>query len=747
MSTLLKLNRVIPDTNQPQVIYSKPKVEKNRIVFIKSTQFQTIGITKFIDYNPKHTSYHTFFSAVLDRYLEEHLITKTHLAENVGTDTQFHKNYVEYSIEIKVSLKGSEQLQPIFDVFNKVTWILQELLTEKMYEIVKKEKQDRFILMDKETNAFDLASSLLQNFQDFGPENLFSGPDLIDLEFDEAKILEIKENFYREKMIITVLSNFDYSPSVEKVDMDSDILKMADLSKIYSVKDVLSKRLSDHQFLGEGKIKQGLIELHFKHPEHSVIFGYIDLDDKISNSFTGNLEFKQNDFKITQDTLDKIQDEPSGLEELVETSKSFVVKLNTKFPLSALSFFISIYPERSKISKETDIDLSLIALVWNRRLKLINNDLHKYKSKVYFIAKMRHIVINIDCILDNLQKIVELVKSEILEAKEFMTPEELKFALDVSYVSMGLAKPVYQQGFNILSDYIFENFSLEKPKKIEYLRKIKNQKFESPSFQVGQFYLEGYTNDKITSFIKENLLEVIDPDFDPLKNFDKSPYKVEIQGFEQDLTKVITFKKKPLDDPNEIYSHVFWIGGRDDLKLLSNAMVLSKILADESFDYLRTKNKLGYIATTTMKTYADQLFIVLLLQTNNISKARVEVENFYRLMSDYVQKMSMVRFNVVKGTIASSLSQMKNSLYEESHENFGFFEDDLGFGFKKKLLNEVVVGVTKMSVYHLLRQMVMFRTNRKVIVDSGVDLKGKGGYSIEGVYDDGEVYQIAEMPN
>lgn len=72
----------------------------------------------------------------------------------------------------------------------------------------------------------------------------------------------------------------------------------ANLIAKFTQKDIFEKRLSDYQFLGEGKLEEGIIQLHFKHPEHGVIYGYLDLWDKLSDAYTGDLEFKKTSSKF-----------------------------------------------------------------------------------------------------------------------------------------------------------------------------------------------------------------------------------------------------------------------------------------------------------------------------------------------------------------------------------------------------------------------------------------------------------------
>ena len=219
MKIFLKINRKISSKASRATYFQPPYLEKNKLVMIKSEKKETVIITKYLKVNQSNDfSFLHFLLFIIDRALDEKMIKRELLAEDVVSYFEIYDNYVALHAKIDVSLKGRKKLQPILDVYNQVITGIGKLLTKEVYQRVRKEQYTRMMFRNRLDSNADFADELLNNFQNFDIDFLFSGDLELQEEFDGVALRSILGEIKSSKTIVTVLGDFRLSPHLEKVE-------------------------------------------------------------------------------------------------------------------------------------------------------------------------------------------------------------------------------------------------------------------------------------------------------------------------------------------------------------------------------------------------------------------------------------------------------------------------------------------------------------------------------------------------
>lgn len=96
----------------------------------------------------------------------------------------------------------------------------------------------------------------------------------------------------------------------------------------------------------------------------------------------------------------------------------------------------------------------------------------------------------------------------------------------------------------------------------------------------------------------------------------------------------------------------------------AKAIILDGIIQNQAFSYLRTERQLGYIVQTTPAITGNALGISILVQGANKTANEMdqEIENFLRVFSSYLNKLSEKEFSELKTGIINELTQKDKSL-------------------------------------------------------------------------------------
>lgn len=588
---------------------------QNTLVLLKSNEMETVLIEFFLPLSVENSAtdmqYAHFVLYVLEKQLSDFMIDKQEVAQEVSVDFELYKSYIDVSVEVTLSLAGRMNLQSILDNYHEVVGKLGMVLTKETYGVVQKWIETAYILQDSTNDMFTLSSTLVSKLFTYGLDRLFKGNSLLEVAFDQQKINSFYEGVKGAKFICTVIGNFPKwkykpkHPGPYYEDMNKPKPK-AELSDRYRLDRLLNERLLKYEFLGEaGKSRAKSVELSYTDPDHGMVYGYMGLPDEYSKAVIGYMEFKLNGFTISEENLKKNASPPEGdYREIFDLPSTSVIK-NTKYSLPNVILILSFHLKA--FSKSSDLELAILDLALNMRLRTLNQQLSIYHSSVSFShspAKGK-LSIFLDCVVDNLEPVFAQLIEKVFQAP-LISPKEKKSALDIYYKSLMSNDAVYTEGFGAFSDWLYKSRTFSLNDTVKFMRETKDNKLDlgilnwGKNWKISSVYAEGHLDESTFGRIKEGLLLKIDPSYNPERKNESERAEPSIEFFEnpQEVseaekdpevwTKIVNFEKSDPESINEFYGHFFKYGDISDYKTSAEVLILSKIMHDFAFEYLRT---------------------------------------------------------------------------------------------------------------------------------------------------------------
>ena len=357
-----------------------------------------------------------------------------------------------------------------------------------------------------------MTKELIQNLQRCGADRLFKGHNLLDVPFNQKKILKIFKLIKEAKFICTVVGSFNYKEKKEEKEnpssgsSDSTLktkLRGTDLSKKYKLDRLLNKRLLTYGFLGlvRADTLNDVIDLDYLDADHKFTYGYIDLEDEYSKAVLPKMEYIKSKLTLSEASRKKLLEKPEGKIEFVYNYPTTVVKKNTKYSQPSLmlivEFSLKVY------SKSLNIDLKILKAVFLKRLSFFNADLRIYKSNIKIIAKESEgkLIFIIDSMLDNLKPIFEILVDKIFQTP-LVSEKENNYALEDVFADLNSNLPIYKLGLKAFKDWLYSDVNFSKVETKDYLRNVRERMLDtifmnfedSNHWKITRLYCEGHVD-------------------------------------------------------------------------------------------------------------------------------------------------------------------------------------------------------------------------------------------------------------
>ncbi|KAF3769957.1 hypothetical protein M406DRAFT_248220 [Cryphonectria parasitica EP155] len=133
--------------------------------------------------------------------------------------------------------------------------------------------------------------------------------------------------------------------------------------------------------------------------------------------------------------------------------------------------------------------------------------------------------------------------------------------------------------------------------------------------------------------------------------------------------------KKTLGDPanvNHCIEYFLFVGEKHEHMLRSKVMLLGQILHEPAFDQLRTKEQLGYIVFSGMKTSATTLGFRFIIQSEKTTQyLETRIESFLTASAETLRTMSDSDFEGHKRSVVIKLLEKTKNLDEETNRLWG----------------------------------------------------------------------------
>lgn len=133
--------------------------------------------------------------------------------------------------------------------------------------------------------------------------------------------------------------------------------------------------------------------------------------------------------------------------------------------------------------------------------------------------------------------------------------------------------------------------------------------------------------------------------------------------------------KKTLGDPanvNHCIEYFLYVGEKHEPMLRPKVLLLDQILHEPAFDQLRTKEQLGYIVFSGLKTSATTLGFRFLIQSEKTTQyLETRIESFLSNYAETLEKMTEFDFENHKRSLVIKLLEKMKNLDQETNRMWG----------------------------------------------------------------------------
>ncbi|KAH9424396.1 hypothetical protein DERP_004580 [Dermatophagoides pteronyssinus] len=316
----------------------------------------------------------------------------------------------------------------------------------------------------------------------------------------------------------------------------------------------------------------------------------------------------------------------------------------------------------------------------------------------------------------------------------------LSFNIQSTVMGFDLEFFGYNHKMNIFIKQIFEKLLNFKPTeqrfeifKEKYSRNLKNYKTQ-PLYYLTSYYLKSVTSELFWSY--DNLIEALDRmDIDSIQHLMKiflTNFSIETLFHgnidEKQVLDIMDFIQKNVIEPNrsiplhkyhqsvprEIvlepgcsYSYevindiqkpkainIYYQVSFDDIVETSKLLLIGQILSEPCFDYLRTKEQLGYVVYTKLREFSGVYGLNFVIQSDyNVSYLEDRIEAFIVWAKKNFIEMNEDEFNAEKQSLITRLLKKKKRLHDYSMELWGEISKERYHFNKNEDCAEIVKGL------------------------------------------------------
>ncbi|KAH7641203.1 insulin-degrading enzyme-like protein [Dermatophagoides farinae] len=504
---------------------------------------------------------------------------------------------------------------------------------------------------------------------------------------------------------------------MEKCNPIDYVAKISSDMHYYPIEDVLSANYLIDQF------KPDLITEHIDYlkPENCIIA-------ISSKSFEGQTDRKEKYYGTDYKIIDMGKD-------LIEKLKNPSRNENLKFP-EPNEFIPTDFNIIKCNEPNTNVPKLLNSNEYFRVWHL--HDQTYVKPKVFYAFKLINPIVYSNPYNVNINSLFAMLFKDDLT--EFLYDAELaglSFNIRSTVNGFDMEFFGYNHKMNVFLRRIFEKLIQFKPTeqrfeilKEKYARNLRNYKTQ-PLYYLTSYYLKSVTSELFWSY--DHLIEALDRmEISSINNLmqafftnflleaffhgniDKGQVS-EIMDFIQNNV-IVPNRSVPLHKyhqaiPREIvlepgcsYSYevindiqkpkaisIYYQVSFDNINDISKLLLIEQILSDPCFDYLRTKEQLGYVVYTKLREFSGVYGLIFVIQSDyNVSYLEDRIEAFIDWAKKHFTQMSEDEFNTEKQSLITRLLKKKKRLHDYSAELWGeISKEQYRFEKNKKYVDNV----------------------------------------------------------
>jgi insulysin len=674
--------------------------------------FFNVNLNKFYDVKPMgylsslfgHEGPNSLTSSLVKDDLITHLSCGHHTIANTFTN---------FTIDVKLTKKGfdnySDVIRRIFLYINKIK---EKGVNKRFFDEIRQVHKIKFDFKNKE-HPTDYCSDLAHNFTVFPPEDVLSGPYLIN-SFDEKLIDD-----YLKKLEINNMNIYLSSKSFQENECD--------MTELWYKTKFSKTHFTDYN---NGKII-------------NLFRNGIDATTKIKHT----LDYPpENKFLPSNLELLPIEENPEKYPKTISETQNSILwyKKDNTFKLPKASVILQIYLNKKILSNE---NYDLIASIWN---SIFDNEL----KEIIYMASEANINLKLHFNMEGLYLEVSGFNSSLENAFVEILSNFKKLIHNKSKIE-NLPDKIKIQIEDHMKSFKNFYFSAVYTQAMAYLEMFLREPSSTPEKKLKiltDFYKGEEDNGKISESKDEtnSIGAEVNPLFDIFlsKFLQESRFEWLIQGnitaedsikiknqcenilsnlnLNEDDTAIYRIARIPpnknfyyvlpsvdLKNENSAIVSFFQVGNPSESEKVS-LYVIESLMREKFFDELRTKQTLGYIVRLAHREYRKVDGFVCVVQSSIKSPEDIH-QRITKFMSDfkeYFKSLTDDHFENHRISVITELKQKDLKLVEEVHRNFiEIKKRDYEFDRRNKQI-ELLLGLKKENVEKMFNDIFIENPRR-----------------------------------
>lgn len=691
---IAKLSKVLSNTEgntistkaKKRLVHLKaPIVKQDMVLFIHANQKIQIDIEFKINVARDHSDSLVFVLETAGKVLEETLIANK-LALSSSINIEFVYDYTTVSFGIAPTMLGNRSLGAILQIVKASIDSVEKYLTDEEFKRLKREKLIEFYIKQKNSDAFSLTQSLLQNLQDYGVEKIFSGAFIPEIH-NKKHIHDVFDALRTTKMIVSVIGDF-------KISDVKDVTRENRKEITASLEEILTGYLVDELFLGiDNPNTKSKIVLNSHDKFFDIIYGFKYLSTPLPPSPPIS-PLSPPSFTFPTSTLRIILENAAESEsvELSGLSPGVVATEATELsPLSLIAassqvapkFFLSLLFTAKSCRAACAFSASIYYSVIARRIARVADAFAKVGGILLLrTASPASLAFTLAGYAGR-EMLEDVVRSVARAVEPSVEIGELREVMSGIWELMGKDAPPYQLAIEELGNIVDEEY-LSNEEKIRIMREIHAQEKISsiPELYYAFEFLE--SGEPIERDIYAPLIEIFTK---PGKIFtDALPVPKPSLNFPPASPHY--FKVRNSADKNSCLLSCFVFrypkpSAREKAVLL----ILTSLYQDSAFDYLRTTKQLGYVVQAKVTpSYPTMSGLTLIVQGEDLPLIEEEVVKHRTIFLEELKKKGSLLIDGHREKVKQNLTPTPG--LDTANVHFTETVGGWGYGWHLKLIAE-----------------------------------------------------------
>ena len=679
----------------------------------------------------------------IDYFIKQKLQYHWNYAQYVSSAYKTYSRFSFLEVNIKLTELGRKFINNIVTVvFSAIHHVRKNHVFNTQYQNeYKKLNNMYFNLKPDEKQIYNFADKISDNIQRYGFINAISGDQKVT-DFNKEVLGKIFQYLNINNMLLIITEDLNVNNRAKNM----DIFDTYNLNKVFD--RIIGKPLSSYDINDDYFFSSNVVlDQYNKDLKTSYHFQYIDDKELLQKWIKApkQIQFRSysnNQYVLSDNFLKTIRfrefkDFKYPIEYLDSDLKMAYYKLNDNYPHKEvyMNIMFKVQKEEEDSQEErmkTQAMALIISEIWNSKLQNLQESAIHARVDVSLSVNIDKIKLQITASEEMFETIVGHVMKLINIKGDDLSFEEISQA--TINVVRKLKGP--KETFNLAFSYyesIIVNGLANSEEIIKYCENFTVLRINFVKPVIDFMFIEGSLKKNDSVAIAMRLLGIFKTENN--SNWDLASLQNFGNGKKLPLYRV---RNSNFDDPNDIYITGFNIGQYNH-KNQTKWKVLSKIINDEAFIYLKEEKKLAYVTAAFLKLIDNQIVLNQFMEGERSSSFEGPVEDLLRIVERRLQTINFVELEDKKEVLRANLEDKVTEISEEGRydsENM-YLQNNLQVNiFKEKCLDELK-NITADALLQEYRDKI--RDGNRIIFEYIAEVKKKSQLIKEDVYGKKEI--------